>query len=125
MGLLDAVLSWDTTHIQCAASSHRATDNPMRRDGQLGILCGVEYAAQAMALHGALATNLERVRVGYLASLRALVCHADRLDLLTGIVTVEAQHMQANADLAIYNFILRHEGRTVLEGRASVVLSNH
>ena len=54
MCLLDAVTEWDGAHIVCQASSHRASDNPLRAEGRLGAACGVEYAAQAMAVHGAL-----------------------------------------------------------------------
>src|ERR1700752_1268025 len=82
MCLLDEVLSWDAMRIRCRSSSHRATDNPLRAHGRLGAACGIEYAAQAMAVHGALiassappertvASSLRRSigsGVGYLAS---------------------------------------------------------
>jgi predicted hotdog family 3-hydroxylacyl-ACP dehydratase len=71
MCLLDYVEAWDQERIQCRASSHRAADNPLRAYGRLGAACGIEYAAQAMAVHGAL---LDRravpARVGYLVSVR-------------------------------------------------------
>ena len=54
MCLLDAVLSWDATRIRCRSASHRTPDNPLRAHGRLGAACGIEYAAQAMAVHGAL-----------------------------------------------------------------------
>ena len=88
MCLLDAVLDCDAIRIRCATTSHRDLGNPLRRSSQLGILCGVEYAAQAMALHGALAaTGAGTARsaatgAGYLASGRDLACHTDRLDRL-------------------------------------------
>ncbi|MBV8741496.1 MAG: hypothetical protein JOZ12_06890, partial [Sinobacteraceae bacterium] len=54
MCLLEEVLSWDATHAQCRSSTHRRADNPLRAYDRLGAACGVEYAAQAMAVHGAL-----------------------------------------------------------------------
>ena len=36
MCLLDAVLSWDASAIECSASSHRACDHPLRAHGRLG-----------------------------------------------------------------------------------------
>ena len=54
MCLLDTVRDWNASIIQCTASSHRRADNPLRNDAQLGIAAGIEYAAQAMALHGGL-----------------------------------------------------------------------
>lgn len=52
MCLLDGVLAWDRTSITCAASSHRAPGNPLAAGCRLDVVCGVEYAAQAMAVHG-------------------------------------------------------------------------
>ncbi len=123
MCLLDSVLSWDADRIRCLATSHRLPDNPMRHDGRLGILCGVEYAAQAMALHGALASaDGHPARAGYLASLRSLAWEGDRLDLLAGSLMVEAERLHGEDDRVIYGFSLRHDDRTLLSGRAAVVL---
>ncbi len=123
MCLLDGVRSWNATNIQCVTTSHRLATNPLRRDGRLGILCGVEYAAQAMALHAALADSAaEASRGGYLASLRAVCCHVDRLDLIPGMILVEAERLLCEAGRAIYSFVLRDEDRLLLNGRAAVVL---
>src|SRR5256884_3247493 len=54
MCLLDEVLSWDAARIRCRSATHRSADNPLRLHGRLGAACGIEYAAQAMAVHGAL-----------------------------------------------------------------------
>jgi predicted hotdog family 3-hydroxylacyl-ACP dehydratase len=54
MCLLDRVVHWDSQRIHCRASSHRSADNPLRSRDQLSAACGIEYAAQAMAVHGAL-----------------------------------------------------------------------
>ena len=122
MCLLDGVVSWDAARIRCVSASHRAMDNPLRRDGRLGILCGVEYAAQAMAVHGALVRCVDPVRapVGYLASLRAISCYLDRLDLMSGALFVDAERLYGDSDRAVYRFTLRHEDLVVLEGRAAV-----
>ena len=55
MCLLDEVLEWDAQHIRCRSGTHRQPDHPLRSQGRLGAACGIEYAAQAMAVHGALA----------------------------------------------------------------------
>ncbi|MDD3577131.1 MAG: 3-hydroxylacyl-ACP dehydratase, partial [Halothiobacillus sp.] len=54
MCLLDRVIDWDEQKIECSAISHQAMDNPLRRNNRLGAAIGIEYAAQAMAVHGAL-----------------------------------------------------------------------
>lgn len=128
MCLLDGVLDWGEAHIRCTTGTHRDIGNPLRREDRLGILCGVEYAAQAMALHGSLSSCGGKdfpsapVGAGYLASLRGLVCHIDRLDLLHGALIVEAERLHRDAAGAIYGFTLRHDDVVLLEGRAAVVL---
>ncbi|MCY7388737.1 MAG: 3-hydroxylacyl-ACP dehydratase, partial [Burkholderiales bacterium] len=51
MCLLDRVLQWDAHAIRCSATSHRDPDNPLREAGGLAMLAGIEYAAQAAAVH--------------------------------------------------------------------------
>jgi predicted hotdog family 3-hydroxylacyl-ACP dehydratase len=128
MCLLDQVLEWSETAILCAADSHRAPDNPLRRDGRLGILCGVEYAAQAMALHTALTAAPADSpdappRIGYLASLRALTAHTGRLDTLDGALRIAADRLLGEPDRAIYRFTLHHADHLLLDGRLALVLT--
>jgi predicted hotdog family 3-hydroxylacyl-ACP dehydratase len=123
MCLLDGVLSWDDTRIGCTASSHRASDNPLRRDGRLHAICGVEYAAQAMALHGELARGAHaRPRVGYLASLRDVECRVAYLDTVEDDLLVEAERLLYEGSRVIYRFALHSGGHELISGRAAVVL---
>jgi predicted hotdog family 3-hydroxylacyl-ACP dehydratase len=123
MCLLEEVTGWDERSIRCRATGHRDAANPMAVDGRLGAACGVEYAAQAMALHGGLSGIVgERPAAGYLASLRALVCHVDRLDDLEGDLIVEAERLAGEATSVSYRFSLHHAGLLLLSGRAAVIL---
>ena len=124
MCLLDHVEAWDPQRIQCRASSHRAADNPLRAYGQLGAACGIEYAAQAMAVHGALlaAPDSTRARVGYLASVRGTQLHVSRLDDIAADLEVEATCITRNENTILYQFSVSAAGRLLLEGRATVVL---
>jgi predicted hotdog family 3-hydroxylacyl-ACP dehydratase len=54
MCLLERVVDCDTASIRCETRSHLDRANPLRRNGHLSSVCAIEYAAQAMALHGAL-----------------------------------------------------------------------
>lgn len=123
MCLLDGVLQWDVNTIKCVSQTHHDVNNPLRIDGQLPALCGIEYAAQAMAVHGGL-TGLVggKPKAGYLAGLRDVVCHVSRLDDLAGEMIVDAEQVMADASLAIYQFSLRVGTIAVLQGRATVVL---
>ena len=122
MCLLDAVLAWDRTTIACLASSHRAPGNPLAAGGCLAAVCGLEYASQAMAVHGSLVGGGTRPAAGYLASVRDVVCSVERLDLLEGDLLVTAELLIADAARVIYRFDLRCDGGAVLSGRAAVVI---
>lgn len=129
MCLLDEVLEWSAELIRCRASSHRAVDNPLAVGGRLGIACGIEYAAQAMAVHGALsqeaaATGIATLKpaAGFLAGVRNVRFYADRLDDVPDDLFCEAVRLAGDSGSALYEFELRGASRTLLSGRATVVL---
>jgi predicted hotdog family 3-hydroxylacyl-ACP dehydratase len=142
MCLLDEVLDWDAQHIRCRTATHRAPDNPLRSHDRLGIACGIEYAAQAMALHGALAGTAlaggaaaggavngtidtiagRSSRVGLLASVRDVRLIVLRLDNIESDLICEVTHLAGDSLTALYEFALRDRDRSLLSGRASVIL---
>ena len=123
MCLLDAVCDWSTEAITCTASSHTEPANPLRANHRLGAANGIEYAAQAMAIHGALlAGNDDQPRQGYLTSVRSVTLHVARLDDLPGELLVRAERLSGDANNILYQFSVSHAGRCLLEGRAAVVL---
>jgi len=123
MCLLEAVAEWSADAIACRALSHTDTANPLRAAGRLGAANGIEYAAQAMAIHGALLTNADdQPRQGYLASVRSVSLHVARLDDLPGELGIRAERLSGDANNILYQFSLSHQGRCLLEGRAAVVL---
>jgi predicted hotdog family 3-hydroxylacyl-ACP dehydratase len=132
MCLLDEVIVWDARHIRCSTGTHRALDNPLRSHDRLGIACGIEYAAQAMALHGALHGALASAasganagaaaRVGLLASVRDVRLHVSRLDDIESDLFCEVIHLAGDELTALYEFALRDKDSSLLAGRASVLL---
>lgn len=143
MCLLDSVDAWDDTHIRCTATSHRGVHNPLRSQGRLASVCGIEYAAQAMAVHGALAgtrdgapdvanaaanvvanaaASAARPRVGYLASVRNVEARVARLDTFEAPLTVEAERMGGDGNTVLYVFTVRCGEAVLLTGRAAVML---
>lgn len=126
MCLLQQVEEWDAQRICCSAVSHRALDNPLRAHGRLAAACGIEYAAQAMALHGALSAQRDAApRLGYLASVRGAVLHVGRLDDLAADLAVAAVRFSGDGKHVLYDFTLRAAGRLLVEGRAAVILDAH
>lgn len=121
MCLLDEVLSWDASHIVCRSRSHLAQDNPLRSNGRLRVVCGVEYAAQAMAVHGALLSS-EPVVAGHLVSIRNLKLNTPYLDGSDDALTVDAKRLMGGSDGLVYEFIVATQKNTLLSGRATVSL---
>jgi predicted hotdog family 3-hydroxylacyl-ACP dehydratase len=125
MCLLGGVDAWDQERIECRASSHRAVDNPLRMNHRLGAACGIEYAAQAMAVHGALLAppDSTSAQVGYLVSVRAAQLHVGRLDDIAADLRVEAICITRSDNNILYQFSVSASGQLLLAGRAAVVLN--
>ncbi|HEY7964986.1 MAG TPA: hypothetical protein VID49_12800 [Steroidobacteraceae bacterium] len=135
MCLLDEVLSWDARHIRCRSATHRTADNPLRAHGRLGAACGIEYAAQAMAVHGALvaasaplaSAMSTSVRgsagtIGYLASVRNVALYVTRLDDLEADLIALAERVIGDGRTVLYEFSVWGAEQQLLSGRASIVL---
>jgi predicted hotdog family 3-hydroxylacyl-ACP dehydratase len=129
MCLLEEVIEWDARQIRCRGNSHRAADNPLRSHGRLGSACGIEYAAQAMALHGALAADggpdgpTPKADLGFLASVRDVRLFVSRLDDIESDLICEATRLAGDSVTAMYEFALRAGERNLLSGRAAVILN--
>jgi predicted hotdog family 3-hydroxylacyl-ACP dehydratase len=123
MCLLDEVLSWDLQRIACRSRSHRAADNPLRAYGRLGAACAIEYAAQAVAVHGALlqCPPATGSAFGMLTSARRVEFAVDRLDDLSDELLVSAQRLHGDATSALYSFALHDGARLLAQGRLSVL----
>ena len=125
MSLLQRVVAHDARRIECASESHRDAAHPLRdADGTLPAAAAIEYASQAMALHGALAAaDGTPPAAGFLAALRAVTLHVATLDAIDGDLIVAAELLAGDARQARYAFALRDEhGAVLAEGRATVIL---
>lgn len=131
MCLLDGVESWDEQNIVCRAGSHRAFDNPLRAQNSLGIANAIEYAAQAMAVHGALLIE-EKIKStgaaiapqsGYLTSVRQVNWHRARFDDIDTDLRVRANRLSGNDVHVLYAFEIHAGDMLLIDGRASVVLN--
>lgn len=123
MCLLDEVLSWNASRVECKSSTHRAADNPLRAHGRLGGACGIEYAAQAVAVHGALvAGHTSKPTTGYLAGLRRVVLRVDRLDDIATDLWISGERVNGDASTIVYEFSVHNQEQAFLTGRATIVL---
>lgn len=125
MCLLERCESWDADAVHCSTTTHTLTDNPLRTPAGLLAPNAIEYAAQAMALHGGLlATEGSAPSAGFLASARNVRFAAARLDDVAGALQVRAQRLSGDERQVMYEFTVQAEdGRMLAEGRAVVVLN--
>jgi predicted hotdog family 3-hydroxylacyl-ACP dehydratase len=125
MCLLDSLLQWSADTIVCRIVGHADPEHPLRLGGRLPAACALEYAGQAMALHGALcAPPRQAPRPGFLASARGVRLHVPRLDDCAGPLQVQATRLASDGGHALYRFVLAdHSGRALVDGRAAVVLN--
>jgi predicted hotdog family 3-hydroxylacyl-ACP dehydratase len=141
MCLLDAVEEWTPDGIRCTTRTHLAPSHPLRRQGQLAAVHLVEYAAQAIAAHGALRTRLDRSKSetnrngmdlaglllqpsdpqpGMLGVLRDIRLFATRVDTLNGSLSVTASRRLGRADGLVYDFAVKHEQTLLCDGRVVI-----
>ncbi|WP_418319451.1 hydroxymyristoyl-ACP dehydratase [Piscinibacter sakaiensis] len=124
MCVLDRLLGWSATEIRCSASSHRDPANPLRSASGLLAPAAIEYAAQAMALHGSLlAGSGGPPGGGHIASLRQVQFGVTTLHDVPGALLIFAERLAGDADVVAYRFEVDDEaGQRLAEGRATVVL---
>jgi predicted hotdog family 3-hydroxylacyl-ACP dehydratase len=129
MCLLDRMTAWDESRIECVAVNHRDPRHPLRSRSGLLSSAAIEYAAQAMAVHGSLcaAAGGTKASPGFLASARDVRLATWRLDDLPPTspdeLVVSAERQAADATRILYTFAVSHGGREVAQGRVAVVLN--
>jgi predicted hotdog family 3-hydroxylacyl-ACP dehydratase len=123
MCLLDGLLSWTADDIVCRAGHHADPAHPLRLADGLPAACALEFASQAMALHGALCSPAgDGPTPGLLASARGVRLHVQRLDDAPGPLRVHALRLAGDTGQAMYGFELHDaHGHLLVDGRATVV----
>ena len=120
MVLLDSVLEWDARSIRCATRTHLDPANALREPAGLPVWAGIEYAAQAAAIHGSLLQGNAAPRRGFLASVRDALPFCEQLDGIEGELVVRATLAHADPAGAIYDFEILSATRVLLTGRAAL-----
>lgn len=123
MCLLDRVHAWDETTLHARTGTHRSPDNPLRRDGVLAGLHAIEYAAQAMAIHGGLraAHRGETLPGGFLAAARGVTVAAGDLAAVPGDLDVRVEELFNQAGNLVYRFRVHAGEQPVADGELTVL----
>ena len=124
MCLLEAVESWDSTGIVCVATSHQASQHPLRMNEHLHSICGLEYAAQAMAVHVGLTSPPQNISsaIGYLGAVRELQIGTSRLDSHPDPLKIFADLLFSQGSNFMYYFKVACNEKSLLSGRASIFI---
>ncbi|RRJ85502.1 3-hydroxylacyl-ACP dehydratase [Aestuariirhabdus litorea] len=133
MCLLDAVSAWDEQQIHCIARSHLSADNPLRQGGRLDALTAIEYAGQAMAIHGSLLqlkaqggaeTEPFAPAQGYLAGVNQCTLYCEDLSQIEEALEILCQRLMADSKGQLYGFEVKAAGRLLACGRVTVILAS-
>ncbi|MGI9292679.1 MAG: hypothetical protein ACR2PS_01745 [Pseudomonadales bacterium] len=127
MCLIDQVLSWDENGICCSADSHLSPANPLRENGSLPGLCALEYAAQALALHGVLNRPQKmsgaRYAEAYVVTSQRLAFEAGDLSNTSESLIITAELTVRHKESAVYAVNVTIGDSCMLHGDLGVMLS--
>lgn len=106
MVLLDAVDAISPDAVACRASSHALASNPLRRGGVVPANAALEYAAQAIALHGRWRTRAEpsSKQAAFIAVLRHARWRRQPLSAAPAPLIVSARLLAELGESAHYAF---------------------
>ena len=121
MVLVDEIVYADPMRIECVTRAHARPGFPLAVDGRVSSLCGIELAAQAMALHLAANAPGHRAREGRLASVSDVEVLHERLDDRAGPLRIDAVLEQSSARGSAYRFVVADGDEPLIRGRALVV----
>jgi predicted hotdog family 3-hydroxylacyl-ACP dehydratase len=123
MCLLDEVKDVTADTVVCISRSHSSPDNPLRRAGRLPAVALCEYGAQAMAVHGGMATQAsgQQPPSGWLVTLRDVRLNVAFVKAI-GELEVAARRLAESDTAWQYEFTVTRAGQLLASGRATVAL---
>jgi predicted hotdog family 3-hydroxylacyl-ACP dehydratase len=125
MCLLARVVACSETSILCEADNHADPTNPLRNARGLPVSAGIEYAAQAMALHAALQKQDRSgaIQSGAIAVLSDVAWRADFLDGVAGPLSIEATLLAGTGGGRQYSFAVGPNGQPLITGTVVVAFT--
>ncbi|MDB5945062.1 MAG: fabA [Ramlibacter sp.] len=123
MCLLEQVTQWDASFIECSAAAP-GVGHPLVREGALPAIAGCEYAAQATAVHAALAGGADSPRAGMLAKLMDVSLHKPCFAQDEGALDVRAELVSRIDKGCLYGFEVAQGGQPVVSGRLIVAFAS-
>ncbi len=121
MCLLHEVIQTDEYSLTALANSHLDIDNPLRLNGKIATVNGIEYAAQAMAVHGSLLSDTPQA--GYIASVRNIEIKVPQLPETKTPLLIEVELLMSNDNGFTYQFHISCGQQSLISGKITVFLT--
>lgn len=88
------------------------------------MISGLEYAAQAMAVHVGLTTDISKhnASLGYLGAVRDLQIHSQTFQQFSEDLTIVANLLMGQDMSFMYSFSMKASQTMLLQGRASIFI---
>ena len=134
MCLLDEIIQADETTLTAQAFSYRDADNPLRVNGKIAMVNGVEYAAQAMAVHGSLVLEKKQAgskaelksSQGYIATVRNIELNSPYFPEAdpssSAALLIKVKQLMTDQNGFTYQFDIHYEQQLLISGRITVFL---
>lgn len=122
MVLIERVIFSNASTIRCLCHDPRDPLHPLRQGGILPVTAGIEYAAQAAALHAASGRQSNRPATGHLAILQNIQWSTDRLDLIDSDIEIIADQVSALPIGLHYRFCLNAGEHELMAGGIIIAL---
>lgn len=126
MSLLDKVTHADLLTLSASAVSHLNSDNPLRFNNKLSSINGIEYAAQAMAVHGFLLSELKQTeastQTGYIATVRNIDIFTPFFPETESVIKIEVEQLMSDMNGFTYQFHIGDEKKVLISGKITVFL---
>lgn len=123
MVLLDSIIAHSEAGITCIAHSHLDPHNPLRISKTLSIYAGIEYAAQAMAVHSKLCAAADQPpRRGVVAVASKLQAHYPQLDSFAVPLQIDVNILVRNDTNSLCGFRLCAGEKELLCGQLTAII---
>ena len=132
MCLIDEVITWNDTHIECMACLSAQSYHPLCLDGELSVIHLLEYGAQAMAVHAGLlrhnTPHNDRHSTpvpGFLAAIRDARFFIESLHGCDHELHIQAYALIHSANGVVYELTIADDQHTLLvQARTTVIHIN-
>ena len=126
MSLLDTITHADQLTLSASAVSHLNNDNPLRLNNKLSSINGIEYAAQAMAIHGFLLSELKHTeasaQTAYIATVRNIDIVSPFFPENESVIKIEVEQLMSDTNGFTYQFHISGGKKVFISGKITVFL---